>query len=70
MTRRDLIALLESTAAFSWPLSARGQQPRLPSIGFLGTTTASAWAAWKTAFVDLSPGPAKPEMRPVATGSS
>jgi putative tryptophan/tyrosine transport system substrate-binding protein len=51
MTRRDLIALFGSAAA-TWPLGARGQQPRLPSIGFLGTTTASAWAAWKTAFVD------------------
>jgi putative ABC transport system substrate-binding protein len=52
MNRRELIALLGTTAAFSWPLGARGQQPRLPSIGFLGTTTAFAWAAWKTAFVD------------------
>jgi putative tryptophan/tyrosine transport system substrate-binding protein len=49
--RRDFISALGGAAA--WPIAAGAQQPaRLPTIGFLGTTTASAWKSWTAAFVE------------------
>jgi putative ABC transport system substrate-binding protein len=49
MQRREFISLLGSVAA--WPFPAHTQQgAKLPTIGFLGAATASAWSQWTTAF--------------------
>jgi putative tryptophan/tyrosine transport system substrate-binding protein len=49
MRRREFLALLGS--APTWSLAARAQQQgKLPTIGFLGTTSAAAWSPWTAAF--------------------
>src|SRR5262245_64533303 len=51
MGRREFVALLGGVAA-ACPMAARTQQPgKLPTIGFLGTNTASGQRQWTDAFL-------------------
>jgi putative tryptophan/tyrosine transport system substrate-binding protein len=50
--RREFITLLGGAPTAAWPVAARAQQRgRLPTIGFLGSSTQTAWAPWIAAFL-------------------
>ena len=54
LCRRRVVGLLygAATAPLFLPLYANARQPgRLPTVGFLGTTTPSIWSAFVAAFL-------------------
>jgi putative tryptophan/tyrosine transport system substrate-binding protein len=48
MNRREFIALVGGATA--WPITARGQQPAIPVVGFLSTGSSAAFAELSEAF--------------------
>jgi putative tryptophan/tyrosine transport system substrate-binding protein len=51
LERRGLVAMLGG-AALAWPFAAAaGAADKPPTIGFLGATTAAAWARWVPPFL-------------------
>jgi putative tryptophan/tyrosine transport system substrate-binding protein len=49
MRRREFIAMLGGVAV-AWPHAARAQQPTLPVVGFLNSTSLEGWASYVAAF--------------------
>jgi putative tryptophan/tyrosine transport system substrate-binding protein len=49
MRRRQFVTLVGGAAA--WPFATRAQPASLPTVGFLGAGTLSAWSSWTAAFV-------------------
>jgi putative tryptophan/tyrosine transport system substrate-binding protein len=50
LKRRDFIALLGGVAV--WPVAARGQPAKLPTIGYLGSGSLATHGPWITALVE------------------